>query len=138
MDKAVEYTEKMTAFVDALNAARTHPTIGSWQIETGRKFDKVFEKTSNQKLGRYMIDRNSWTIYGIKSWAQMNPRRTFGTLSTVSQFDWSGYTGSPLAGTDAERIRSEEESKIASGYKKRGRPRKVVHTQPTFIPKVSV
>ena len=122
MDKAVEYTEKVTTFVDALNAAIS--SNGTWQVETGRKFDKVFEKTSNQKLGRYMIDRNSWTIYGIKSWAQMNPRRTFGTLDTVSQFDWSGYTGSPLAGTEAERIRNEEESKIAASYKKRGRPRK--------------
>jgi hypothetical protein len=123
MDKAVEYSQKVTAFVDALNAVKSRTTV-SWQVETGRKFDKVFENTGTQRLGRYMIDRNSWTIYGIKSWAQINPRRNFGTLDTVSQYDWSGYTGSPKAGTAAESAHLEAEAKIAAGYKKRGRPRK--------------
>jgi hypothetical protein len=124
MDKAVEYSQKVTAFVNALNAVKSSMTK-EWQVETGRKFDKVFENTGTQRLGRYMIDRNSWTIYGIKSWAQINPRRSFGTLDTVAQYDWSGYTGSPIAGTEAAKVHSEAEAKIAAGYKKRGRPRKV-------------
>ena len=77
MDKAVEYTQKMEKFVNALNTTNSSATHGDkWEIETGRKFDKVYVKTSVQKLGRYMVDRNSWVIYGIKSWAQINPRRT--------------------------------------------------------------
>lgn len=125
MDKAVEYTQKLEKFVNALNTTNSSATHGDkWEIETGRKFDKVYVKTSVQKLGRYMVDRNSWVIYGIKSWAQINPRRTFGTLDSVDQYDWSGYTGTPKAGTSAERIHNEAEAKIAAGYKKRGRPRK--------------
>ena len=125
MDKAVEYTQKMEKFVNALNTTNSSATHGDkWEIETGRKFDKVYVKTSVQKLGRYMVDRNSWVIYGIKSWAQINPRRTFGTLDTIDQYDWSPYNGVPKAGTQAEKVHNETEAKIAAGYKKRGRPRK--------------
>jgi hypothetical protein len=126
MDKAVEYTQKLEKFVNALNTTNSSATHGDkWEIETGRKFDKVYVKTSVQKLGRYMVDRNSWVIYGIKSWAQINPRRTFGTLDTIDQYDWSPYNGVPKAGTQAEKVHNETEAKIAAGYKKRGRPRKV-------------
>lgn len=126
MDKAVEYSQKLEKFVNALNDQNVSATRGDkWQIETGRKFDKVYVQTNVQKLGRYMVDRNSWVIYGIKSWAQINPRRTFGTLDTVDQYDWSPYNGVPKAGTQAEKVHNETEAKIAAGYKKRGRPRKV-------------
>ena len=126
MDKAVEYTQKLEKFVNALNTTNSSATHGDkWETETGRKFDKVYVKTSVQKLGRYMVDRNSWVIYGIKSWAQINPRRTFGTLDTIDQYDWSAYNGVPKAGSQAEKVHVEAEAKIAAGYKKRGRPRKV-------------
>ena len=125
MDKAVEYSQKLEKFVAALNDQNVSATRGDkWQIETGRKFDKVYVQTNVQKLGRYMVDRNSWVIYGIKSWAQINPRRTFGTLDTIDQYDWSPYNGVPKAGTQAEKLHNETEAKIAAGYKKRGRPRK--------------
>jgi hypothetical protein len=136
MDKAVEYTQKVEKFVKTLTAEHTgeggtHVRGDTWQVETGRKFDKVYVQTFHQgkplqKIGRYMVDRNSWIIYGIKSWAQINPRRTYGTLDTVSQYDWTGYVGKPKPGTDAENLHNELEAQIAAGYKKRGRPRKVV------------
>lgn len=124
MDKAIEYTQKLTAFVNTLSAQNAQHN-GSWSLETGRKFDKVYTASGAQKAGRYMIDRNSWTIFGIKSWAQINPRRSFGTLDTVVQFDWSGNTGIPKAGTAAETTHAENEARLTAGYKKRGRPRKV-------------
>jgi len=125
MDKAVEYTQKMEKFVNALNTTNSSATHGDkWEIETGRKFDKVYVKTSVQKLGRYMVDRNSWVIYGIKSWAQVNLRREYGTLDTVDQYDWSAHYGIPKAGTDAEKQQTAREQAIQSSYKKRGRPRK--------------
>lgn len=129
MDKAVEYTQKLETFVNTLNTENDRHVSDTWTVETGRKFDKVYVQTTHngqphQKLGRYMVDRNSWIIYGIKSWAQINPRRTFGTLDSVSQYEWKGYNGTPKAGSSAERIHLEAEAKIAAGYKKRGRPRK--------------
>jgi hypothetical protein len=125
MDKAVEYTQKLEKFRAAFENESSSTKHGEKvQIETGRKFDKVYVQTSVQKLGRYMVDRNSWVIYGIKSWAQINPRRTFGTLDTVDQYDWSGYNGVPKAGTEAEKVHLETETQIMAGYLKRGRPRK--------------
>jgi len=126
LDRAVEYVEKLEKFRQAFQAADRgcvdHGDIA--EIETGRKFDKVYIKTKVQKLGRYMVDRNSWVIYGIKSWAQINERRTYGTLDTVDQYDWSQFYGVPKAGTEAEKLHTKREAEIAKNFKPRGRPRK--------------
>ena len=133
MDKAIEYTQKLTAFVNALSAQNAQHN-GSWSLETGRKFDKVYVASGNgstgiEKAGRYMIDKKSLTIFGIKSWAQVNPRREFGTLDTVNQFDWSNSEGPlPRVGTAAETAHNIREASISANYRKRGRPRKIVAT----------
>ena len=124
MDKAVEYSQKVEKFVATLTKENVGVKGDTWQVETGRKFDKVYVQTDVQKLGRYMIDRNSWIIYGIKSWAQINERRTYGTLDTVDQYDWSHFYGVPKAGTEAERLHLKREAEIAKSFKPRGRPRK--------------
>jgi len=126
LDRAVEYVEKLEKFRQAFQAAdKGCQDFGETvEIETGRKFDKVYVKTSVQKLGRYMVDRNSWVIYGIKSWAQINERRTYGTLDTVDQYDWSSFYGVPKAGTEAEKLHLKRETEIAKNFKPRGRPRK--------------
>ncbi len=126
LDRAVEYVEKLEKFRQAFQAAdRGCQDFGEMvEIETGRKFDKVYIKTSVQKLGRYMVDRNSWVIYGIKSWAQINERRTYGTLDTIDQYDWSSHYGIPKAGTEAEKLHLKRETEIAKNFKPRGRPRK--------------
>lgn len=126
LDRAVEYVEKLEKFRNALQSAdKGCQDFGdSVQIETGRKFDKVYIKTSVQNLGRYMVDRNSWVIYGIKSWAQINERRTYGTLDTIDQYDWSPYYGTPKSGTEAETLMLKREEDIRQNYKPRGRPKK--------------
>ncbi len=126
LDRAVEYVEKLEKFRAAFQAAdRGCQDFGETvQIETGRKFDKVYVQTNVQKLGRYMVDRNSWVIYGIKSWAQINERRTYGTLDTVDQYDWKHHYGVPKAGTDAEKLHEAREAEFAKKFKPRGRPRK--------------
>lgn len=126
LDRAVEYVEKLEKFRAAFQAAdRGCQDFGETvQIETGRKFDKVYVQTNVQKLGRYMVDRNSWVIYGIKSWAQINERRTYGTLDTVDQYDWSPHYGIPKAGTEAEKLHNAREAEISKNFKPRGRPRK--------------
>ena len=126
LDRAVEYVEKLEKFRQAFQAAdRGCQDFGETaEIESGRKFDKVYIKTSVQNIGRYMVDRNSWVIYGIKSWAQINERRTFGTLDTVDQYDWSSFQGVPKPGTEAERLHLKREAEIAKNFRPRGRPRK--------------
>ena len=126
LDRAVEYVQRLEKFRQAFQSAdKGCQDFGETvEIETGRKFDKVYVKTSVQKLGRYMVDRNSWVIYGIKSWAQINERRTYGTLDTVDQYDWSSFYGVPKAGTEAEKLHLKRETEIAKNFKPRGRPRK--------------
>jgi hypothetical protein len=126
----VEYVEKLEKFRQAFQSAEKGSRNGDTvEIETGRKFDKVYVQTyhdgqPNQRLGRYMVDRNSWVIYGIKSWAQINERRVYGTLDTVDQYDWSPYYGTPKPGTDAEKTHLAREAEIAKNFRPRGRPRK--------------
>ena len=126
LDRAVEYVQRLEKFRQVFQASDRgcvdHGDIA--EIETGRKFDKVYIKTKVQKLGRYMVDRNSWVIYGIKSWAQINERRVFGTLDTVDQYDWSPFQGVPKPGTEAERLHLKREAEIAKNFRPRGRPRK--------------
>ena len=125
MDTAVQYVFGLDKFVQALNDVKGAHTV-SWNAEDGRKFVRVFEVTKGgQRIGRYMVEKNTQKIFGIKSWAQVNPRREFGTLATVDQFDWSGYTGAPKVGSVAEKQHVAREAEIAKSYKKRGRPRKV-------------
>jgi hypothetical protein len=126
LDRAVEYVTKLENFRALLESQDTGCVQNgdTVQVERGRKFDKVYIQTSHQRLGRYMIDRNSWVIYGIKSWAQINERRTYGTLDTIDQYDWSPYYGVPNAGTEAEQNHVAREAEIAKQFKPRGRPRK--------------
>ena len=121
MDIAIQYQQNLEKFVAALNQH------GKWNFDNGRKFIRVFETLSNgQNVGRYFVDKNSQVIYGAKSWNQFNPRRQFGTLSTIDQWDFSGYTGVPKSGTVAEKEHNTREASIAKGYAKRGRPRKAI------------
>lgn len=126
LDRAVEYVTKIEKFRTLLESQdkgciQNGDTV---KIEKGRKFDKVYIQTKVQKLGRYMVDRNSWVIYGIKSWAQINERRTYGTLDLIDQYDWSAYYGVPKTGTEAEKLHTSREEEISKQFKPRGRPRK--------------
>lgn len=131
LDRAIEYTQKLESFrarfEKAHNAQSEYLTANpeKVEVETGRKYDKVFINTGAQRLGRYMVDRNSWVIYGIKSWAQVNDRRTYGSLDTTAEWTWAPYYGHPLPGTPSAKAHLEREAEIRAQHKPRGRPRKV-------------
>ncbi len=91
------------------------------EVETGYKFDKVYVNNGVQRLGRYMVESRTGDIWGIKSWTQVNKRRWFGTLDTITQYDWSDYNARPVSGTEAELAHADRESLITSNHKKRGR-----------------
>lgn len=131
IDRAVEYVQKLEAFRTALQAAdlgcrQNGDTVG---IDIGRKYDRIYVQTYHdgkplQKIARYFVDRNSWIIYGCKSFHQINERRQFGTLDHVGQYTWAPFHGAPLAGTEAEAAHIAREAEIAKTHRKRGRPRK--------------
>ena len=130
MYQAIQYIEQFDIFLALLRKVtmKNHAAI---ETIIGRKFDRIVINGA----ASYFVNKHSHIIYGAKSPLQYNPRRSYGTLATVEQFDWS--TNLPLEGTPIEGEWNAREKAIQSGYKKRGRPRKVVHVQPTWIEKVS-
>lgn len=127
LDRAVMYVQKLEEFRILFEKCLTNGDTAG--VDTGRKFDRIYVQTwhngqPNQRLARYFVDRNSWTIYACKSWSQYNPRREFGSLDTVDQYDWRPYYGTPLPGTPAETAHNAREAKIVAQFKPRGRPRK--------------
>ena len=130
MEQAIQYIEQFDIFLALLRKVtmKNHAAI---ETIIGRKFDRIVINGA----ASYFVNKHSHIIYGAKSPLQYNPRRSYGTLATVEQFDWT--TNTPLEGTPIEGEWNAREKAIQSGYKKRGRPRKVVHVQPTWIEKVS-
>lgn len=118
MDTAVRYTELMHTFTGTLRDTfgRHHDGVA---VETGRRFDRI--RIDDEVL--YFVDKTTWIIYGAKSEVQYNPRREYGTLETVAQFDWA--EGIALPGTTLAQQLEQREATIAANYKKRGRPKKM-------------
>lgn len=125
LDHAIEYVNLIERFRATLQSQEKGCQItgDTVEIESGRKYDKVYIRTPHQRLGRYMVDRHTWIIYAIKSWAQVNLRRQFGTLDTIDQYDWTGFHGVPRAGTSAEVAHVKREVAIEKAYRQRGRPK---------------
>lgn len=115
MDTAIRYAELMQTFT-TLIAQQTSDDV---EVFGGRRFDRV----TRSGIVSYFVDKESWTIYGAKSAAQYNPRREYGTLETVTQFDWAA--GAAVLGTVLAQQIDAREAAIAAGYKQRGRPKKV-------------
>jgi hypothetical protein len=116
MEDAIRYTELMNAFVGTLLSAG-HKTV---EVLKGRRFDRLVLDDAVH----YFVDTTSWTIYGAKSGTQYNPRREYGDLGTVDQYDWQNNHAK--AGTELAAYLDAREAQIAVTYKKRGRPRKVL------------
>jgi hypothetical protein len=130
MEQAIKYIEEMDIFLTLLRKV-TMKNHAAFETIIGRKFDRIVIDGAVT----YFVDKKNSVIYGTKSPLQYNPRRSYGTLDTVMQFDWT--TNTPLPGSPVEAEWNAREKAIQSGYKKRGRPRKVAHVQPTSIEKVS-
>lgn len=131
LDRAVDYVQKVEQFRTLLEQAdagcqQNGHTVG---VDIGRKYDRIYVQTYHngqplQKIARYFVNRNSWVINSPKSFHQINERREFGTLDTISQYDWSPFYGTPVPGTEAEKLHNAREAAIVATHRKRGRPRK--------------
>lgn len=57
-------------------------------IKDGKKYTKVDVGSS----GKYMIDKETGIIYGIKGYGQVHKGHIYGTLDTIGDYNWGGYT----------------------------------------------
>lgn len=60
------------------------------RVVDGQKYIKVDVGTS----GKYMIEKSSGIIFGIKAYGVIHRGHQYGTLGTIGDWDWGGYVGS--------------------------------------------
>ena len=57
-------------------------------IKMGRKYCNIDFGGS----GKYMVELATGAIYGIKAYGVIHRGHQYGTLDTIKDWDWSGYT----------------------------------------------
>lgn len=57
------------------------------KIKPGKKFTKVDVGSS----GKFMVENETGNIFGIKAYGVVHRGHFYGTLDTVTEYDWSEY-----------------------------------------------
>ena len=57
------------------------------KVVPGKKYYKVDVGTS----GKYMVERDTEKIFGIKAYGVIHRGYQFGTLDTIDRYNWGGY-----------------------------------------------
>jgi len=117
-----QYLDNLNELVKKIAEATGEPT----ESASGRKYDKIYRTENLGKKCDFMVERSSGKIYGTKSWVMINYRREFGSLDTISEWNWGGRRPSPIPGTPSATEHTARETAIAATYGARGRPRKVL------------
>ena len=60
------------------------------KVTLGAKYARVDVGRS----GKYMVTLDTNEIFGIKAYGVIHRGHRFGTLDTISEYDWSGYRAS--------------------------------------------
>ena len=58
------------------------------KVKMGRKYANVDVGDS----GRYMVELSTSNIYDIKAYGVIHRGHQYGTLDTIAEWDWGGYT----------------------------------------------
>lgn len=61
-------------------------------VKIGKRWARVDVGTS----GKYMVDVATGEIVGIKAYGVPHPGHRYGTLDSIYDWDWSGYTAYPV------------------------------------------
>lgn len=80
-------SERRTAISDAYPWVDVNGPAYLVTVKHGRKFDRVDLGDS----GKYMVERETGAIFGIKSYGVVHRGYRYGTLNTVDEWDWGGY-----------------------------------------------
>jgi len=57
------------------------------RLHDGRKFIRVDVGSS----GKYMVEKSTGIIYGIKGYGVVHRGHSYGTLVTICEWNWGGY-----------------------------------------------
>lgn len=61
------------------------------RIIPGKKYTKIDVKSGAGWSGKYMVENDTQTVYGIKGYGVIHRGHCFGTLDEMLLWDWSGY-----------------------------------------------
>lgn len=72
---------------------------GDWQFDsiskTAVKIGKKYARMDVGQSGKYMVNMETGEIVGIKAYGVPHLGHRFGTLDTITEWDWSEYTARP-------------------------------------------
>ena len=97
-----EKLESFRAILEAQTLARMTREYGNSEvnrinsvcrIHDGAKYVRVDVGSS----GKYMVVKATGEIFGIKAYGVIHRGHPYGTLDTLDQFDWSGYSAHRIA-----------------------------------------
>lgn len=74
----------------ALEDRRTQAT--TVKVRPAAKYTRIDVGES----GKYMVVNKTGEIFGIKAYGVIHRGHAYGTLDTIQEWDWSGYTAQPL------------------------------------------
>ena len=91
--------DKLEAFRVILEAAQLHGLIAHnvdcdsnrINCQTTVKLGAKYARVDVGYSGKYMVPLDTGEIFGIKAYGVIHRGYRFGTLDTLSEFDWSGY-----------------------------------------------
>lgn len=70
-----------------------HASAWPCKVKMGRKYANVDVGQS----GKYMVVLQTGEIFGIKAYGVIHRGHFYGTLDTINDYDWSGYTARKLS-----------------------------------------
>jgi hypothetical protein len=93
------YNEKLEDFRQLLEKHQLEGLIQrKLDCESNRNNAKVWLVSGNKysrvnvgDSGKYMVERSTEKIFGIKGYGVIHRGHEYGTLDTISEYDWSGY-----------------------------------------------
>jgi hypothetical protein len=83
----------------AARFAREYPDYLHGPPKVTTKIRKKFALVDVDDSGKYMVDIATGEIFGIKGYGRVHRGHCYGTLATISQWDWGGYQATRKAVT---------------------------------------
>jgi hypothetical protein len=84
--------------IDLLRIFKINPELAKsnavTRIVPGKKYTKIDVGPSCNWSGKYMVDEDG-NIYGIKAYGVIHRGHRYGTLDTIDDWYWGGYTATP-------------------------------------------
>ncbi len=80
---------------DMLRRYPDSPHMAEWErvsVKPGPVYTKIDTGAEHNMSGKYMVENVTGIIFGIKGYGKVHRGHCYGTLDTVHDYIWGGYT----------------------------------------------